>query len=136
MSSARNQRMKKMAMLVLSLALVLTGCAAASAESGDQVTLTAARAGQKVMLTLRNGTAAPVGYNLCSSTLQRRWESWEAVKTDEVCTMEIRTLEPGGSATFEKTLPSDPRSGEYRYVTNVGVENKGVMVESNPFRVD
>jgi predicted carbohydrate-binding protein with CBM5 and CBM33 domain len=138
MSSARDRLMKKMAMLLLSLALVLTGvagCAASSAESNDQVTLTAARTGQRVLLTLRNGSATPVSYNLCSSTLQRGL-SWEAVETDEVCTMELRTLEPGGTATFEKTLPSELRSGEYRYVTNAGAENKSMMVESNPFRVD
>jgi hypothetical protein len=97
--------MKKMAMLLLSLA-VLGGCAMAGAESEDGVTLTAARTGSKVLLTLRNNSAAPVGYNLCSSELQRG-AAWEPVETGDICTMEIRMLERGGSATFEKTLASD-----------------------------
>ena len=123
-----------MAMLLLSLA-VLGGCAAASAESQDGVTLTAARTGSKVMLTLRNESATSIGYNLCSSALQRG-SAWEPVETGDICTMEIRMLERGGSATFEKSLPSDLASGEYRYVTNVDADGKRMVVESNPFRVE
>jgi hypothetical protein len=74
----------------------------------------------KVRLTLDNGTSDPIGYNLCTSTLQRHdGNSWSPVRTDEVCTMELRILEPGRSATFDKTIPSGLSAGEYRYVTSV-----------------
>jgi hypothetical protein len=73
-----------------------------------------------IRLALDNGTSEPVGYNLCSSELQRRsGTGWTRVDTDEVCTMELRTLNPGHDATFEKRLPSGLAAGDYRYVTGV-----------------
>jgi hypothetical protein len=90
-----------------------------------------------VELTLHNGSEQSVGYNLCSSGLQR-WSGseWQAVQTGEVCTMELRTLAPGGSAIFEKQLPPDLSSGDYRYVTSVEIPLGGGMqgVASEPFR--
>src|SRR5687767_10571011 len=75
-SSARGERMKKIAILLLSLVL-FSACAMSGAQSND-VTLNAARTGQQVMLTLRNGSTLPIGYNLCSSGLQRRaGAAWE-----------------------------------------------------------
>lgn len=124
--------MKKLTMLLLAL-LTIAGCAMSATES--DVTLSAVRTGERVMLTLRNGSAAPIGYNLCSSGLQRG-PAWEPIQTDEVCTMELRTLQPGDSATFEKTLPSDLRPGEYRYMTNIDTDGQRGVVTSNPFRVD
>ena len=127
--------MKKIVVLLLSLPM-MTGCAMTAANA-NVVTLTAARTGTQVTLTLRNGSPVPVLYNLCSSALQRRsGATWEAVPTDEICTMELRTLESGNSATFEKTLPSTAGPGEYRYVTNVESEGERVIVTSNPFAVE
>lgn len=115
----------------LLLLLMLVGCSMSSAST-DVVTLTAAQTGDRVLLTLRNGSAAPVGYNLCSSELQRRTGSgWDHVETGGMCTMEIRMLPAGESATFEHTLPSGSAAGEYRYVTRA----EGAMVESNPFSI-
>ena len=126
--------MKNLTMLLLVVAAI-AGCAMSSVDAG--VTLTAARTGNNVMLTLRNGSTTPVLYNLCSSGLQRmNGAAWEAVETGDICTMELRTLEPGASATFEKTLPPDLRAGEYRYVTNVDADGNRSVVTSNPFRVD
>ncbi len=123
--------------LVMVLALVmLAGCAMSGADPAG-VTLSAVRTENRVTLTLRNGSAAPVGYNLCSSGLQRAsGGSWEAIETDEVCTMELRILQPGGSATFEKTLPADLRPGEYRYTTNLEENGTRGAAISNPFRVE
>ena len=41
------------------------------------------------------------------------------METGDICTMELRTLNPGADATLEKQLPASLPSGEYRYVTNV-----------------
>lgn len=87
------------------------------------------------MLTLRNGSTTPVLYNLCSSALQRG-PSWEPVETGDICTMELRTLQPGDSATFEKTLPPDLSPGGYRYVTNVDTDGQRSVATSNPFRIE
>jgi hypothetical protein len=91
-----------------------------------------------IRLALDNGAPHQIGYNLCSSALQRRSGStWEPVGTGEICTMELRTLNPGFDATFEKTLPSGLAAGEYRYITNVesplGTKQTGVVTDS--FRV-
>lgn len=126
--------MKKLALLLSSLAFL--GACATTGATSDAVTLTASRSGQRVMLTLRNGSAAPVSYNLCSSVLQRQsGTAWEPVRTDEVCTMELRTLDSGSSARFEKTLFPDIGRGQFRYVTNVHANGNRVVVESNPFAV-
>jgi hypothetical protein len=88
-----------------------------------------------IRLALDNGAPHQIGYNLCSSTLQRRSTStWEPVGTGEICTMELRTLNPGADATFEKTLPSNLPGGQYRYITNVesplGSQQSGVATDS------
>lgn len=128
--------MMKMATLLLSLMLG-SACAMNSAsESTNGVTLTAAHSGQAVVLTLRNDSGAAVGYNLCSSTLQRRaGGTWENVPTDRMCTMEIRNLDSGGAATFDHTLPDGTAAGEYRYVTIVDANASRANVASNPFNV-
>jgi hypothetical protein len=91
-----------------------------------------------IHLTLQNGASDPVGYNLCSSGLQHRsGSSWQPVNTGEICTMELRTLNPGATATFEKTLPGGLAAGDYRYVTNVESPLGGQMtsVATDSFRL-
>ena len=71
-------------------------------------------------LTLDNGENHQIGYNLCSSVLERRdGSAWTPVPTNEVCTMVLLTLNPGRDATFEKRLPPDLPAGEYRYRTRI-----------------
>ena len=73
-----------------------------------------------IVLTLRNESPATVGYNLCSSTLERRaGGSWQTVPEEIVCTRELRTLPPSGSATFDRHVPRTLAPGEYRFVTQV-----------------
>ena len=125
-----------MRLTLLAACLLSVACAPLASTQGD-VTLTATpSAARTVTLTLTNRSSSPVGYNLCTSGLQRReGGQWMNVPTDEVCTMEIRSLASGQSATFEKTPPQNAGPGEYRYVTGVEVPLNGnrVSVESNPF---
>lgn len=110
------------------LALLLAACTPVQnqppgnvTETGSAVRLSVERVSPNAMrLTLDNGERHPIGYNLCASGLQRRsGTAWTAVQTDDVCTMELRTLNPGADATFEKRLSPDLAPGEYRYVTSV-----------------
>ena len=72
--------------------------------------------------------------NLCTSALQRRTAGkWSGVETGDFCTMEIRTLQKGGIATFDKTLPEDTMAGDYRYTTNVEWNGSPIVVASDPF---
>jgi hypothetical protein len=91
-----------------------------------------------VRLALDNGAPDPIGYNLCSSALQRRdGTAWTPVATNEVCTMQLLTLNPGHDATFEKRLPANLPAGDYRYLTSVesplGTPQTGITTD--PFRV-
>jgi hypothetical protein len=87
------------------------------------VSFTAHDAGPNIVqLTLTNGSDDRVGYNLCSSQLERKNASgWERIETGDVCTMEIRSLDVGQTATFDKNLPAGLASGDYRYVTRVEI---------------
>lgn len=92
----------------------------ATAPTGD-VSLRASpervSAGATVTLTLNNGSQGRLGYNLCTSVLQRA--AGEEVRTDRVCTMELRILEPGRTATYSYDLPGTLEDGSYRFSASV-----------------
>lgn len=71
--------------------------------------------GGTLALTLANRSSAQIGYNLCTSGIQTA--AGAAVQTDRICTMELRTLEPGDSATYAYELPDDLEPGRYRLTT-------------------
>lgn len=86
--------------------------------------------GGEVQLALTNNTTQPVGYNLCTAALAREvGNEWEPVPADRVCTMELRTLDPGESASFRITLPPDLPGGVYRFETNVELLSEGTREE-------
>lgn len=89
----------------------------------------------EVVLTLHNGTDAPIGFNLCSSRLERREGTvWTHIPTGEMCTMEIRSLPAGETARFEKTLPAKLAGGVYRYTTIVDLPNdERLVLATEPF---
>lgn len=128
--------------LLLALALC-AGCTsprAASAPPGVRLSVQPApiAPGDSLVLVLENASADPVGYNLCASGLERREAgAWRPVPSQRVCTMELRTLDPGGEARYTLPLPEGLPAGEYRAVT--GVENlprgERTGVASEPFRV-
>jgi hypothetical protein len=121
--------------MVPALIILIAGCTM-SAAAPDSITLMAARTDQTVKLTLSNESGGPVGYNLCTSALQRRTAGkWTGVTTGDICTMEIRTLQNGRTAKFDKTLPADTVSGEYRYTANVDSNGRPIVVASDPFKV-
>jgi hypothetical protein len=139
-------------MPILALALAL-GCRASAeqgaatpegaAATGPGVALAVepgrAAPGEEVELVLRNGSDGAVGYNLCTSVLEREAESgWEAVPSDRVCTMELRMLEPGQDARFRLELPPDLAPGTYRFLTRVERMETGARdgVASDPFSVE
>jgi hypothetical protein len=100
-----------------------------TATPGDSLTLT---------LTLSNESSGPVGYNLCSSRLERSaGNDWEPIRENRMCTLELRTLPPGEQTTYSVQLPPDIEPGEYRFATNVqmldGTERN--LVRSTTFRV-
>jgi hypothetical protein len=75
------------------------------------------RSGDALVLTLRNGLAHAIGYNLCGAALEQRvGTEWRESphRLAEVCTMELRTLAPGASGTYRHTVPGGASPGEYR----------------------
>lgn len=107
-------------------------------DPSGEVTLGAApssaAAGATMTLTLANGIDQPIGYNLCTSGLVRDGAS---VQTDRVCTMELRTLQPGARATYGWELPDDLAPGSYRFTAGVERMTSGsrLVVTSNGFTV-
>ncbi|HEX2187299.1 MAG TPA: immunoglobulin-like domain-containing protein [Longimicrobiaceae bacterium] len=129
---------------ILALASVLAACTPALQESdmNPELALTvepdAVRPADTVTLTLRNGTAAEVGYNLCSSTLERRADgAWQTVPSDRICTRELRILMPGQEASYPLELQPGLAPGEYRFSTGVEQMTAGGRQEvaSEPFQV-
>jgi len=104
-----------------------------------EVSPAAPQAGASLTLTLRNEGAEPIGYNLCTSQLQRRaGDDWIEVPEDRVCTMELRMLPPGGSDSFAMDLPADLAPDEHRYAASVHLMDSDRMevVWSPAFRAE
>lgn len=94
--------------------------------------------GASAVIRLRNTTSGPLGYNLCHTTLERSvGTDWRRVDEDRVCTMELRILQAGATATYEHRLPANLTAGEYRYRTQVEREGAQRMESavSNTFTV-
>lgn len=97
--------------------------------------------GENVRVHLVNGTGARIGYNLCPSAFERWTEgAWTAAPNaggHEVCTMELRILQPGQHASLEIPLAPGARAGVHRLVTRVERMDTGASetVETQPFDV-
>jgi hypothetical protein len=130
---------------VLSAVTILLGACSPSMQTGDpasDVRLTVepmpAAAGDSVVLTLHFGTAGQVGYNLCTSSVERQTAAgWEAIPSDVVCTMELRVLEGGQEATWRTAVASGLSPGEYRYTTGIEAMPAGErhVIASSSFRL-
>jgi hypothetical protein len=133
---------------MLCTTVLIGGCAqpatSGGGAGGGMLELTVqpqpARAGQEVRLTLTNRSDREVGYNLCPSTLQRRaGNDWQqsSLRFTEVCTMELRVLQPGASDTFRHPLPAGLPAGTYRFRASVEwpLGEGQIMVHSAPFEV-
>lgn len=76
--------------------------------------------GTPIVLTLRNQGSEQVGYNLCTARLEQLVDGeWKALPSDRVCTMELRTLMPGSSASFPFYDLEDLAPGTYRFRVNI-----------------
>lgn len=114
------------------------GSPLAPEPSGDPILRALPRevaAGGTVTLMLSNGLPERLGYNLCTSALLA--SDGSEVRTDRVCTLELRTLEPGRSATYPYDLPESVRAGTYRLRTQVERMGSGTRTTliSNEFTV-
>lgn len=131
--------------IALALAAMLICACSPSMQSGESsgVTLSVepstVSAGETVTLVLRNGSASAVGYNLCTSGLERNENgAWRTVPSDRVCTMELRTLAAGEDARYPLEMPGGLEAGEYRFLTNLDMMGaaEGGSVRSGAFRVE
>lgn len=128
--------------VALVLMVLLLGCAPTPDGAGDvrlSVEPESLSAGDSITLELSNGSAEPVAYNLCTSELERLSDGeWQAVPSDRVCTMELRSLPGAQRVRYELDLPSDLPAGEYRYRTRVARldAGEGRMLRSGTFRVE
>lgn len=105
--------------------LLVAGCATQSSVTPAvelRVEPAIVQAGDTITLVLRNNSDTAVGYNLCTSALERQNAgAWQAVPSDRICTMELRSLASGQETRYPFELPASLGAGDYRVVT--GVEN-------------
>lgn len=95
-------------------------------------------AGSPVELVLANDSQGTIGYNLCTSTLERRSDGdWARVPSDRVCTMELRTLPAGETVRYPYEIPASTAAGEYRFVASVELMEGGghQSLTTGPFTV-
>ena len=95
-------------------------------------------AGDSVTIELDNDSPGPVGFNLCSSEMERRDAGeWRQVPSDRVCTRELRILAAGEEAHYRLQIPPGLAPGEYRFHTPVELQDTRVSgsVRSEAFRV-
>lgn len=113
------------------LAIVVAACAACASQ---RVELTATVSQERLLeLALRNGSAQAIGYNLCASSLERRsGDRWQPVASQRLCTMELRSLAPGGEARYRVSLENVP-PGEYR--ARARIDGNPPEVATDPFIV-
>ena len=138
------------ALAVALLALTTFACSSDSARLPTQpeipppeagVSLAAeAAAGNAVSLTLRNRSDGSIGYNLCSSAIERRTSGgeWTSAGIERhPCTLELRFLAAQQDATFRLELPEPLAAGEYRARTNIERMASGdsARITSNTFTV-
>ncbi len=125
---------------ILAFTLVILATACIRYDPGVQpvftdakrVSLTATqRSANVVLLRLTNGSDSAIGYNLCASSLERQDETWTQMPSDIMCTMELRTLSSGATASFEREIREAITPGTYRFRTAVesplGVRSVGVV---------
>ncbi|HEX6308493.1 MAG TPA: immunoglobulin-like domain-containing protein [Longimicrobiales bacterium] len=123
------------------LGLVLCACGSSmQGGTGGDIRLAAApaAAGDSIELRLTNNSADDIGYNLCTTAIERQvGTAWQPVQTDRACTMELRTLEAGGETTYRTTLPPLATAGEYRFTTTVEILEAGGRrtISSNTVRI-
>lgn len=123
--------MRLTAMLFIPLILLWAcGTSGPDERSGSairlEVELDDPRPGGGVALLLMNASAGAIGYNLCTSTLERQiGGEWTAERSDRICTMELRTLPPGEETQYPYDLPPDLRPGEYRVLAGVELMDGG-----------
>ena len=83
--------------------------------------------GRGIRLQLTNRTSETLWYNLCTASLQEKTDKgWVPVEAgwlppDHACTLELRSLPPGESDTFEGPLRDDLQVGTYRFEDQIGV---------------
>jgi hypothetical protein len=88
--------------------------------------------GDSVTLVLANGTTEAVGYNLCTSGLERQVDDvWQPVASDRACTMELRTLGPGEETRYPIEIADGVVAGVYRFVTRIEVADGGFRSTSS-----
>ena len=97
--------------------------------------------GGVVDLSLQNGAARPVGYNLCIAALEQLEAGlWVPARSHAVsCPQSFASLGAGATATGQAALPASLAPGLYRFVTQLSASSESlpdVQLRGEPFRVD
>lgn len=80
--------------------------------------------GDTIRLTLANRSLSQLGYNLCGVALEYRTNTgWQPAAPRHLpyaaCTLELRVLQPGGTAVALQVVQPQIPSGVYRFRTGI-----------------
>ena len=120
--------------------------AASATVRSDSVLLrtdkTQYKAGERMVLTFENRSAAGYTFNPCQRLIEREdGGAWKPVPDEgRMCTMEAWLLEPRSTRTGPTELPTTIPAGRYRVVVPMGVDSPGataskITAVSDPFTV-
>lgn len=132
--------------LVALLAMGAAACESATGPGAEEINVTVSTdqpsyaPGNEIVISYTNETSAEVGYNLCWAWLERQQNgAWVRIENQpgHVCTAELRTLEPGATATERFPLPETLAAGQYRIRTHIEsfVTGGRVVVTTNTFTI-
>jgi hypothetical protein len=138
--------MTNMRQFPIVLVSAVAACTAAPVQppTSSQIDLSVGPAhiapGGIVQLSLANNSSAPLGFNLCFSSLERReGPKWTLVlpTSSDVCQAYQQTLAPGRLATRTLQLELSATPGSYRVQTHVEAPVGGgnLLLVSNAFEV-
>ena len=116
----RLRRRRRRGLAILLAFVAACGPSGSDGEAGGvalAVEPEAAQPGDSVELLLRNESGEAIGYNLCTTRLERGENGeWVRLPPDRVCTRELRTLAPGEVARYPVALAADLDPGSYRFL--------------------
>ncbi len=93
-----------------------------------------------VTVVLTNTSTETVGYNPCTSTLQRKQViRWETVEKNSICSAYLALLEPGETTQYKINLQqgySLQKTGIYRIITEVQFKEETFKLATDPFSIN
>ncbi len=125
-------------LLPLVAVFALGGCDAFSADTrGVDLNISAAQVapGDEVLAVLDNDSGRALAYSPCPQLGRLTADGFVALNPEAVCTMNLVSVEAGGTIAFRISVPAEASEGDYAIRIEVGREQPDQVVTSAAFRI-